>query len=766
MADKTTTLHLRMTDGLSAAALKAARSMHGVSQAADKLANKRLRVGGLDQVAAQARRVNLTMLSMERDLERAVQRRVTALQRAEKARQAEAAAAARAAEAERRHNSFRARAGRFAAGAGAVGAGAVAAGHVVAPRVQKAVSYDLRKARLATTMAGDGTVGDMQKAHAQIGDAVYRAVREGGGSRDEALAGLDALVSSGKFEGRAALDALPSIVKTAWATGAEPEHIAKSAAAMIEAGVAAKDLQRGFDMMLKGGRVGAFELPDMARWMPQQLALAKTVGLSGLDAVRQIVAANEVARATAGTSDETGNNVVNLLQKLTSRELKDTMAKTVDPKAGDPTTPGKVKGKGAKARRAPATFDWSKFMVQRQLQGVNPLDAFAEVLDRQMQSSDDYKALTAKLATTKDEDERKQLIASAAKIAEGSEIGKILADRQALMAALALRYGAKLREEILGQLDKSSGDTERTSQFIRGTTGSQVQDAANALDRANEQSVGAISGPMGVLAQRVSEAADAFPKLTSAIYGITTLGTGLAAGGAGAALWFKLFGGGAAGAAGTGGAAAPAAGGATGGAAAATGARSFLRSGLRGGLLGGAIYGAGTAALDYGFGMFPGNYPVGYDPAKEKNLGILDRLDRIINGYKKMPAQDPKAAAEAAYSRSRIEETFGVEENRTDPRLGATAPMPPSRPGGASAPLPPVRPPDLKGDDSAAAQAGNRMADAFGDALKAGLARAQAEAQAQVQAWASSLTANVSIRVTPRVDGAQLRANHADSGVY
>lgn len=779
MADNTTTYHLRLTDGLSAAAQKAAASMANVGKAADKLNNKKVRDPfGLDPAALARMKASMAFqsrmlaqrtaqegatarrtLQFEAQMEAAARRRASTLLLAVKARQREAAEAAKAAAADRAHNSFRARTGRIAAGAGAVGAGAIAANHVVTPRIAKAVSYDMRKARLATTMAGDGTVGDMQRAHTQIGDAVYRAIKEGGGSREEALAGLDALVSSGKFEGQAALNALPAIVKTAYATGAEPEHIAKSAAAMIEAGVAAKDLQRGFDMMLKGGRLGAFELPDMARWLPQQLSMARTLGLGGLDAIKQIVAANEVARTAAGTSDEAGNNVVNLLQKLTSRELKDTMAKTVDPKAGDPTTPGKVKGKGKKARRAPATFDWSKFMVQRQLQGVNPLDAFAEVLDRQMQSSAEYKELTAKLATTKDEDERKQLLASAVNIAEGSEIGKILADRQALMAALALRYSAKLREEILGKLDKSSGDTERTSEFIRGTTGSQVQDAGNALDRANEEAFNSISGPMGVLAKRVSEAADAFPKLTAALYGATTLGAGVAAGGLGAALWFKLFGGGAGAA--TGGAA----GGAT-GAAAATGGAGAAAAGLA---IPAAVALTGSLAAfnveKWLESRFPGfaKYNQSWTPNKIGEAG--NRKFREWMWPTKPKAQEK--AAEATVSARRIEEIWGVEDNRPDPRLRSTAPLPPVRPGApaGTAPLPPVRPPDLQTGDSGA-DAGKRMADAYATSLKAGIDRAQAEATAKIQAWASSLSASINVRVTPTIDTSKLRANHSDSGVY
>ncbi|NHX33633.1 phage tail tape measure protein, partial [Escherichia coli] len=82
-----------------------------------------------------------------------------------------------------------------------------------------------------------------------------------------------------------------------------------------------KDIKTALDMALKGGQEGAFELPDMAKWLAQQLSAANSVGMNGLDDFASIVAANQAVVSTAGTNDQAGNNLMNFLLKLNSREL-------------------------------------------------------------------------------------------------------------------------------------------------------------------------------------------------------------------------------------------------------------------------------------------------------------------------------------------------------------------------------------------------------------------------------------------------------------
>ncbi|NKB83758.1 phage tail tape measure protein [Ochrobactrum grignonense] len=196
--------------------------------------------------------------------------------------------------------------------------------------VAKALSYDETLTFLAGTMAGDGSVEDKQAAKVRASDSVNRSLQESGGTRDSAAAALNTLVGSGLFEGDSALQALTPILKTAFASGANPEDVARMGVAFKNSGInSSEDMQLAFDSALRAGQLGGFELRDMARWLPGQLALARGSGLTGLDAVKYLAAANQTQIKTAGSPDEAGNNLVNTLQKLNSRELQKQMADQV-----------------------------------------------------------------------------------------------------------------------------------------------------------------------------------------------------------------------------------------------------------------------------------------------------------------------------------------------------------------------------------------------------------------------------------------------------
>ncbi|MEN2812008.1 hypothetical protein EINOMIAG_01777 [Mannheimia haemolytica] len=53
------------------------------------------------------------------------------------------------------------------------------------------------------------------------------------------------------------------------------------------------------------------------------MAAAKQAGLSSIEGFERLLIANQQARVTAGTSDEAGNNLVNLLGKITAKETNE-----------------------------------------------------------------------------------------------------------------------------------------------------------------------------------------------------------------------------------------------------------------------------------------------------------------------------------------------------------------------------------------------------------------------------------------------------------
>ena len=408
--------------------------------------------------------------------------------------------------------------GGFWSGAASAAAGGYAAGSMLTRPVAKALSYDETLTFLAGTMAGDGSVEDKQAAKVRASDSVNRSLQESGGTRDSAAAALNTLVGSGLFEGDSALQALTPILKTAFASGANPEDVARMGVAFKNSGInSSEDMQLAFDSALRAGQLGGFELRDMARWLPGQLALARGSGLTGLDAVKYLAAANQTQIKTAGSPDEAGNNLVNTLQKLNSRELQKQMADQVKARDGDP-------------KNEDGEFDWQSYMVKRRQSGVSGPEALSEILNRQLEDNKQYQELLGKARDSKSNNERLKNIEGALNIAEGSTFGEIFADRQALFGAIALQVYKDQQKQIENQLASSGGAVATESEFVRSQAWSKVQDVRNAGDRANEQTYDALSGPLGDLAKSASDAAAAYPKLTAGAYAAATALGALAAG--------------------------------------------------------------------------------------------------------------------------------------------------------------------------------------------------------------------------------------------
>ncbi|HDL5104094.1 TPA: phage tail tape measure protein, partial [Mannheimia haemolytica] len=151
-----------------------------------------------------------------------------------------------------------------------------------------------------------------------------KADKVGGGTKEDALVTLDTLIASGTVKAETAMSLLPTLQKGAVATGASSEDMAKIAiSSMQQFGIKEEDIGRALDMAVAAGQAGSFELAYMASWLPQQMAAAKQAGLSSIEGFERLLIANQQARVTAGTSDEAGNNLVNLLGKITAKETNE-----------------------------------------------------------------------------------------------------------------------------------------------------------------------------------------------------------------------------------------------------------------------------------------------------------------------------------------------------------------------------------------------------------------------------------------------------------
>jgi TP901 family phage tail tape measure protein len=166
--------------------------------------------------------------------------------------------------------------------------------------------------RIAIT--GEGTVEQQRRARAEL----HELAREVALPVMEVQKGLDALVSAGRNLPEA-MGFLPSVARTAQASGAATEDIARSADAVGNAfRIAGPQMQQAFDIMAAGGKAGKFELKDMARYLPELAPAAAAMGLSGTEGLKQLVAMLQIVRNQTGSAEEASASLKNIFAKMES----------------------------------------------------------------------------------------------------------------------------------------------------------------------------------------------------------------------------------------------------------------------------------------------------------------------------------------------------------------------------------------------------------------------------------------------------------------
>ncbi|HDL8227625.1 TPA: phage tail tape measure protein [Yersinia enterocolitica] len=434
------------------------------------------------------------------------------------------------------------RARMLGSGAAAVVGGITAASAVLAQPVRNQMSYDRRVAMMTNTAYAERGVEGRQEGKKELSGVIRNAVTVGGGSKESAADTLDTLLASGAVDMDSAKTLLPVIQKYATATGADPKDLANIVISLKRSfGIQDKDVGKALNMSIVGGQEGSYELPDMAKALPEQLALAKSLGMSGLDDYATLLGVNQGAATTAGSSSQAGTNVINLLAKINSKDASNAAARI------------KYNGKG---------IDLPGSLAAAKEKGINPIDAFMGIVDKVVANDPAYQKLEAKLKTAKGE-ERKQVLESMSKILEGSAIGTIIADQQALLGLLGYRGN---KEYVQGVIKKSNeqrnlkpgeGAGDINFALMSDTNDVKAEQFNNAKDFAEMDAIKPLSDILGTLSKNLTDYSKEYPGLTTAVVGATD---GIKAMGAAAAAFAGLrflMGGGGADPAGSGGISAP-----------------------------------------------------------------------------------------------------------------------------------------------------------------------------------------------------------------
>ena len=402
------------------------------------------------------------------------------------------------------------------AGIGSAAAGLAAGKAVLMPYLEPALDYGVALAHLANVSYSDRSTEGRIAGKKELDATIVNSMRSGGGTRDTALAALNSMIASGAVSTDEAKYMLPGIVRGSSAANAVPEQIAGIAIRGLQNfGFKKEDLPSVIDMALNSANLGGFEVKDMARWLPQQMAEAAALGYKGKQGFAQLLSLNQAAITTAATPDMAGNNVVNLLAKINGVDTQNDFKKLGINLTG--------------SLRAGVA------------QGIDPLTSFSKLIDGIMKKDKAYQELEAKLKGASGA-ERRDIIERQMQLQEGTAIGKVLQDRQARGAYLAFRQrGAAFTEMTEKVLNHSDGMTDKNYDMVSAQTGFKRQLALNEEQNAQTTALDKLNPALEKYYDHVVKSAKAHPALTAAIEGGKIAVNTLTAAAAGASIALLLL---------------------------------------------------------------------------------------------------------------------------------------------------------------------------------------------------------------------------------
>lgn len=421
-------------------------------------------------------------------------------------------------------------AGAMGRGAITGAAGVAAAGMVLKAPAQQAMSYDRRLAGMANTAFADQGVAARVAGMKQLEAAVNVARKQGGGTREDAAEALDSIIASGTVPVTDAIKMLPGIMQASTASGASATELANiGVRAMQSFKIAAGDLPQVLTAAMQGGQAGGFELKDMSRWLPQQMAMAHNLGMSGKEDFARLAAWNQSAVITAGTKDEAGNNLKDLLNELNGTHFKGFLAQQL-------FNDGDRLGNGERNDKIKQV---DQMYLDYQAKGVNKVDATLEVVSQLIQKDKAYQALQAQLKPLQDrlaatplddkvgqtriKDEQRQIYEAMSAQMQGTAIGKIFHNQQSLGAFLALMNNRDYTAEVLGKvrgeyaLTPDQSAIGLASGVITQTADYKVQQAGEDSKMATKEAMDTLTPTIGKVAEGFSALVDKNPALVGSL---------------------------------------------------------------------------------------------------------------------------------------------------------------------------------------------------------------------------------------------------------
>ncbi|HAS8350191.1 TPA: phage tail tape measure protein [Vibrio vulnificus] len=387
--------------------------------------------------------------------------------------------------------------------------GLYAGARVVEEPVKNQMSYSRRLADMSNTAFNDRDEQGRIVGKAELDQIIQKSVAAGGGTKEQAADLLGGILAKGVFDIEEVKTLMPLLQQYMTATGVGGEELAKVTESLKMYGITSADeMMKVMDVAIRSGQEGSFEFADMARWMPAILSKAQALGYSGPEDIAKLLAYGQGMMKNAPNADIAGNNFVNLLNKIPSRDLAMQASKIKVGKYG---------------------IDMAGTLTQAQEKGIDPVTALVKLTDVIAAQNPEFRELDNKLKNTdKNSPEYQRLLESQRRILESSEIGQLISDQQALMALLAAReyrgYIQEVEHESKKQLTLPKGQGEGYVSFavVSNENEFKLQQAKNQADFASMNSVESLSNTVGTLSDQFTKFSTEFPTFTAALMGAKT----------------------------------------------------------------------------------------------------------------------------------------------------------------------------------------------------------------------------------------------------
>lgn len=437
------------------------------------------------------------------------------------------------------------KAANFGRGGMAIAAGGWAATQVLKSPIERTMSYDRRLAHMANTAYADRDVAGRRKGMDTLKLAVNHAVRFGGGTHEQAAEALDEMIASNAVTADEAIKMLPGIMKAASGSGANAVELATIAyRAKQNFKISPDDFPVVLSAAMRAGQAGGFELKNMAKWLPEQMAMAGSLGISGKEGFAKLVAWNQASVITSGTKDAAGNNLRDLLNELKTPHFRNFIA-------------SEYLGRGQKARKGEKNNRLEKIdrlFLDYQSRGVDKVEATIDMMQTIFSKDKKYQELQTRLkALPKDDTSgRGEILEAMTAQVVGTKIGKVFHNQQGLMAFLGQMNNREYVKDVIDSVKAEYSMPENKSsvglgfELITTTPSYQVERSANEKVIGEQKLFEPINNAIGDAAGKLADYAQKYPALSVSVVGATAAMNVLSAAVAGSALMRLLTAGGAA----------------------------------------------------------------------------------------------------------------------------------------------------------------------------------------------------------------------------